>query len=186
MRSLTEKKFLTDKEREHLVSYCERHKGERDPIMFRLTLFSGGRCSEILALKVSDFDFGQHHVTLRGLKGSEDRTIPLSKPFSIEIKEFCDTLKLKGDDRLFPISTARFRQIWYDVRPNPNKSGHSLRHTAGTLLYINCRDIYTVKSFLGHRQIQNTIIYMNYVEGPRKLRSAMRGMWGQRIVDEVG
>ena len=90
MRSLTEKKFLTDIERQHLVDYCERHPGERNTIMFRLTLFSGARCSEILALKLSDFDFLQHNVTLRGLKGSEDRTIPLTKAFSLEIKAYCD------------------------------------------------------------------------------------------------
>jgi integrase len=185
MRSLTEAKFLTDKERKQLTDFLERHQGERDSIMLRMALFTGGRCSEVLAVKVSDLDSGQHHVTLKGLKGSNDRTLPLPKAFSLEVRDFCAANGLKGDDRLFPISSARFRQIWGEIRPNPTKKGHSLRHTAGTLLYINCRDLKAVQAFLGHRQVQNTMIYMNFVEGPRRLRSAMKGMWNQKILEDA-
>lgn len=182
MQALTERKLLADAEREQLVALLERHKGERDSIMLRLMLFTGARSCETLQVRAKDF--GECCVTIRAAKGSNDRTIPLPPKFFREIKEYIQANDIKPNDRLFPISTRHFRRIWDVWRPNSQKGSHTLRHTPATLLYIVSRDILAVKSLLGHKQINNTMVYLNFVEGPRALKRKMKGMWNQRIDSE--
>jgi len=180
MKSITESKFLSDKERDNLVKLLERHKGERDSIMFRLQLYTGARCSEILLLNTKSFSNGCVNVV--ATKKSNDRTIPLSKPFFEEILQYVKDFKVK--DKLFKISSRQYRRLWDVYRPNKNKGTHTLRHTAGILLYINSDNIHIVKTFLGHKQLNNTMVYLEYVEGPRKLRTAMKGMWNNKILED--
>jgi integrase len=180
--SLTEKKFLTDDERDSLIDLLNRHKGERDSIMIRLALFTGARgASEILPIKPKDF--GNNSVTIKASKNSFDRTVPLDVSFFREIQAYISSNNIGRDERIFPISDRQWRRIWDYWRPNPSKGSHCLRHTAGTLLYINCKDLMTVRAFLGHKQINNTMIYLQYVEGVRNLRSKMKGMWKKTIDD---
>jgi integrase len=180
--NLTEKKFLTDDERKSLMELLNRHKGERDSIMIRLALLTGARgASEILPIKPKDF--GNNSVTIKASKNSQDRTIPLDVAFFREIKTYITQQRIGMEDKVFPISDRQWRRIWDYWRPNPTKSSHCLRHTAGTLLYINCKDLMTVKAFLGHKQINNTMIYLQYVEGSRSLRNKMKGMWKNNIDD---
>jgi len=84
---------------------------------------------------------------------------------------------MADDDRLFPIAVRTFRHIWNLYRPNHKKGAHCLRHTYGVRLYQNCENVFTVKSALGHVNIQNTMVYLDFVESQRKLKQAAKGMW---------
>jgi integrase len=183
---LTENKFLTDNETAHLLALLKRHKSERDSIMLRISLYTGARGCELLALTVKDFSSnGKVHIT--GAKGSNSRDVDLNFEdylFSKEVAKYIESEGLKGEDRLFPISTRRLRYIWDFWRSNPNKGIHSIRHTTGLLLYLNSGDINKVKSLLGHRQINNSQIYAEFTHGPRTLKKAMKGMFKKKISDE--
>ena len=159
--ALTENKFLTEEELRQLLNTCERNKHERDSKLIRLAIFTGARSAELLMVM--------------GMKGSNNRTIPLPGNFFKELVEF--TKNLKPDDVIFPITTRMFRKIWDVYRPNPNKGLHSLRHTMGVKLYTKCRDIHVVKTLLGHVSISNTIIYLEFVESIETLRESLKGMW---------
>lgn len=182
MQALTERKLLADTERDRLVTLLERHKGERDSIMLRLMLFTGSRSCEILTIRVKDF--GVYCVTIHAAKGSNDRTVPLAHSFYHEIRAFIQANGLRPNDRLFPISTRHFRRIWDVWRPNATKGSHCLRHTPATLLYINTHDILAVQALLGHKQINNTMVYLHFVDGARALKRKMKGMWKKRIDSE--
>jgi len=38
-----------------------------------------------------------------------------------------------------------------------------------------------VKAFLGHKVLQNTQVYLDFVLGVRELQKQMRGMWANKI-----
>ena len=170
---LTQNKFLNDGEVQQLLKLCNKHKGKRDSIMLRFALFTGARQAEVLDVKKADF--GRGCVTIRGIKGSNNRTAILSPEFFTEISKFMEAMK--DGDSLFPITTRTFRHIWQQWSPNRNKSGHCLRHTFGVRLYNNCEDIHLVKTALGHCSIQNTMKYLEFVESQRQMVTAVQGMW---------
>lgn len=183
---ITENKYLNDSETSHLLGLSKRHKNERDSILLRLALYTGARGCELLKLRPMDFS-KEGNVTISGAKRSNDRTVPLNiedPNFAIEIRRYIESKNLKPDERVFPISTRMLRKIWAFWRSNPNKGVHSIRHTTGILHYLACADIHKVKSLLGHRQINNTQVYMDFCHGPRTLKKSMKGMFKKKINDE--
>ncbi len=177
--TLTRKKFLSDDELTETLALLNRHKGTRDSILIRLALFSGGRSCEVLALKPEDLHAST--VTLYGAKGSNDRTVPLEPVFFAELQAFIQAKGLARNERIFPITTRHFRRIWSHWRPVRNPKLHGLRHTLGVKLYANSRNIHAVKTFLGQKNIKNTMIYLDFVEGANELRSEAEGMWEKKL-----
>jgi len=175
---LTEKKFLSDDELKNLMKLLQRHKGERDSIMIRLALFTGARSVELL--KIRKCDLGKNTVTIEfPAKGSNARTVPVPAEFFKEVAEY-----VKGkasDDVLFPITTRQYRRIWDGFRPARKPKGHALRHTLGVKLYNNKKNIHAVKTFLGHKNIKNTMVYLDFVEGVSTLREETKGMWNKPL-----
>lgn len=169
-------KFLTDKEVEAQLDLLNAHRGERDSIMIRVALYTGGRGCEVLAVTKADLREGA--VFLYGAKGSNDRLVPVPMDFFRELLELAT--HLQAEDRLFPISTRHFRRIWDTWRVAPDKGAHCLRHTLGVRHYANCTDIHATKTVLGHKNIANTMKYLDFVEGQRKLRSTMKGVFNMK------
>ena len=113
---------------------------------------------------MDDIDTYEETVFIRGIKGSNDREIPLPKWL------FRELLNLTPEGvRIFPISYNRLRQIWQLYRPVPKKF-HSLRHTFAIRLYRKTKDIRLVQVALGHRNITNTMIYADYVYSQQELK----------------
>lgn len=185
MSHLNESKFLTDAELKSFLALLDkayatsdyRKLNLRDYLMLKLTLLCGARSVEILGVTPKDFEGGT--VFLRGAKGSSDRTIPLPPAFFKLLKSYSEGIDSTA--RIFPITTRHFRRIWNEYRPNPRKGSKAMRHSAGIRLYAKSRDIRTVKTFLGHIDIRNTMIYMDFVESTSRLRTQMNGMWHEKI-----
>jgi len=169
---LTKDKFLTDEEFSRLMETLQRFKDDHNSLLIRLVLFTGARSVEALQVTPADLEDGA--VFLRGAKGSDDRQAHVPADFFEELTRFAK--KLNKDQRLFPISERHFRRIWDQWRP-VKKGGHCLRHTFGVRLYKQTRDINTVKHALGHRNVQNTMVYLDFVEADEKLKDAVEGMW---------
>lgn len=181
MKQITEKKILTDIEVDNLIAYLERNPKDRDSILIRLTLFTGSRQCEVLAVR--PLDLGEQTVTIYGVKGSHDRTIPIANPLWKDLLDYIENNFIGKSDRIFPISTRHYRRIWDMYRPasSSEKGLHSLRHTFGVKLYNNCKDIKTVQKALGHSQINNTNIYLEYVETTSTLRGKMNNMFKKKL-----
>lgn len=174
MNQLTASKFLSDAELAQLLKLCRKNLGSRDSIMIRFALFTGARGCEILQVRKSDLGEGGT-VSLLGAKGSNNRTLPLPTDFFEELTNYCSDFT--DEDHLFPVAIRTFRWIWSQWRPNQKLGLHSLRHTFGVKLYVNCTDIHAVKTALGHRNIDCTLVYLNYVEGLKVMKTAIRGMF---------
>lgn len=135
--------------------------------MLLLALHLGGRAAEILALRKTDFDQQRGSIFVTGIKGSNDREIPIPKWLALEVRGYLRPMF--PADRIFPITYNRLRQIWLEYRP-VKKTFHCLRHTFALNLFIRERDIKLVQLALGHRSITNTMIYVDFVYSINELR----------------
>lgn len=170
--ALNKNKFLLAPEVEHLRKTIDRtiQTSQRDAFLILIGLETGARAQEILGIGLGDLDTHEKTVFIRGLKGGNDREMPL-RP-----KVFRHLLALAQSSesgRVFEIGYHRLRQIWMEYRP-VKKPFHCLRHTFAIELYKKHRDLRLVQVALGHRNIQNTIIYADYVFQTEELRRMLR------------
>jgi len=166
--ALNKNKYLLPLELEHLENILNKNieKEARNCLALLLALKTGGRAQEILNLKKSSLNSYEESVLILGIKGSNDREIPLHSALFKRLMNYASTVP---GDELFPISYNRFRQIWDLYRPVPKKL-HSLRHTFAIQLYKKTKDIRLVQVALGHRNVMNTMIYADYVYSQTELR----------------
>lgn len=133
-----------------------------EKLCLELLLNTGARTSEVLKLTVQDFDFDSHIVFVRGIKGSSNRSVPVNEDLMKRLKANFGTENLHEKSRPFNFTDRHLRNLWYQVRPC-NKPAHTLRHTYAIEIYKKFRDIRLVQYLLGHRNINNTLVYSNYV-----------------------
>lgn len=166
--ALNKNKYLLDPEIDRLESILETYSesDERNCLILLLTLKTGARAQEILNLRKEDLNSFDETVFIRGLKGSNDREIPLPAPLFKRLFAFS---KKQAGDLIFDISYNRFRQIWEHYRPVPKKL-HSLRHTFAIRLYKKTKDLRLVQVALGHRNIANTMVYADYLYSQSELK----------------
>jgi integrase len=154
---LTPSKFLDDSEVCELLSSLPRG---RNGLLIELALRCGARASELLAISKGDLDSRHRTVFIKGLKGSNDRYVTLPRVFFDKLKYYAD--KQTGP-LVFDIGYTRFHQIWEHYRPASKKKIHALRHTFAINLYKACKDLHIVKQCLGHKSLNNTMIYLDFV-----------------------
>lgn len=155
---LTKDKFLSVNEFEQLDSLLDRVK-DRDAALIKLARVTGARASEILSITREDVNFDEKAIYIRGLKDGRDRQIPIKpETFDWVIKYIP-----------FNISYQRLDQIWAKWKPN-RKKFHALRHTFAVELYKKHKDIKLVQLALGHRSINTTMVYVDYVYSQEELR----------------
>jgi len=165
------KKFLSKSELDHLNTLLKKYfyKDKRNVLLIHFALNTGARASEILNMRYEDFNPGTACVFINTLKAGKPRELPIPKWLFREVR------KLPQDEsgRMFPISYQRLGQIWDMYRPNKNKPFHSLRHTFAMNLFAKTKELRMVQLALGHRSIQNTMIYADYYYTTKELRQKM-------------
>lgn len=171
---LTKAKYLLDPEVDLLNQTLEKFKDSdfRDTTMIWALLHSGARATELLNITADDLDAVEKTVFIRGIKGSNNREIPLP----VWLFKRMEVLA-KGGGRLFPISYNRLRDIWTLYR-GPflmGKKLHALRHTFAITVYRKSKDLRLVQVALGHRSLTNTLIYSQYQYQSAELRKALVG-----------
>jgi integrase/recombinase XerC len=165
--ALTKDKFLSNTEVEMLyktLSLCS----DRDRLLVLTAINTGARATELLSLTKKDLNPSTKSIFIRGIKGSDDREIPLN---SLLFGELQSLFRVQNG---FSISYPRLVQIWNEVRP-VNKTFHSLRHTFAFRLYASSKDILLVQQALGHRSIHSTMIYSKYQYNLSELRRVLDG-----------
>lgn len=181
---ITPAKVLSDTELASLKALCNRYldlkRERRNASIILLTLECGLRASEVLGLTLDDVDFSQKTVYIRSLKGSNARLLParpsLLKAIQANLREDLNTDdlgRLPGETKLFDISYTRLEQIWRMMRPHPKKTLHCLRHTFAVTTFLRTRDIKLVQMALGHRMLQNTMVYVDFIYTQSTMRKAL-------------
>jgi integrase len=152
----------TEKEMDDLIAGC----GKKTSTFLQLLKETAIRCGEANRLEWTDIDFQRRIVTLnKPEKKSKPRIFNASSKL-IAMLNMLPKTKMK----VFPSMLAARRTSFDSSRKrlakklqNPRLlriSFHTFRHWKATLLYHQTKDIIYVKEFLGHRKIENTLLYI--------------------------
>ena len=153
----------------------------RNALIITVILDCGLRSCEALGLRVKDLDVEESTVYIRSYKGSNARELPIKPSVARMLKKFIlghfkkDLWsQLDAEALVFDITYDRLYQIWQWYTPNKDKTFHSLRHTFAVAMYQRTQDVMAVKLALGHRKIDNTMVYVDFVYTQTKMRKLIR------------
>ncbi len=166
--AINKNKYLLDPEYAHLELLLKRYilKDRRNCLIIYIAMHTGARATEILNIEKEDLNVYEQSVFIYGIKGSNDREIPLPDWLFDLLEDYSKTV---SGDKLFDISYHRLRQIWEEYRP-VKKKFHCLRHTFAIRLYKKVKDLRLLQIALGHRNITNTMIYADFVYSQNEMR----------------
>ncbi len=139
----------------------------RDRAILTVFLYAGLRRNELRLLDRSDVDFFERTLLVRFAKGSKWRKLRLNQHAEDALRAYLDD-RLDADPALF-LSARRLRisnrSLNVILDRHAGKVGlthitvHGLRHTFGTALMRQSRDLRVVQRALGHARIETTSIY---------------------------
>jgi len=157
----------TEAEIDSLISGC----GRKTSTFLLLLKETGIRSGEAHKLKWTDIDFESGTVRITPEKGSRARIFKLSN----KLLSMINALKLKSNsDKPFCKHLRTQRRLFAKQRANLARKlqnprliqihFHTFRHWKATTEYAKTRDILHVMNILGHKRIQNTLLYTQLVE----------------------
>jgi type 1 fimbriae regulatory protein FimB len=166
------RKHLTFSEVNKLIAATKGSRNEdRDRCLVLLTFRHGLRVSEACGLKRSQVDIESRVLHVQRLKKGLSTTHPLR---SDEIKVIKSWLKERA--KMEPKTDALFvserrgplnrKTAWLAIRTYGERAGlplnahpHMLRHACGFALADQGADTRLIQDYLGHRNIQHTVMY---------------------------
>lgn len=143
-------------------------EGVRDRLMFEVLYQTGIRSSELVNLKINDFQNGK--IKVLG-KRNKERFIPISHNLSLLVQDYLklrqelDELSeflivLKSGKKLYPKFVYRKINNYLGKATGlRKKSPHVLRHTFATHMLNNGAELEVLKDILGHANLSATQIY---------------------------
>jgi integrase len=154
----------TEEELNNLIAGCNR----KTATFLQLLKETGMRCGEAFMLQWTDFDFENKTVNITPEKGSDPRQLRISmrlvmmlnslphdkaKPFDCSHRHFSRTFRVQRTKIANKLKNDRILKIHF----------HTLRHWKATMEYAKTKDILHVMKMLGHRNIQNTLLYTQLI-----------------------
>jgi integrase len=162
LSSTYHKDSLTEAQRKRLLKLC---KSTRDRAIISLMAWNGLRSIEVLRLTVSDLKFSQGKISVWG-KGKSEKSKDTIKLSSTSKRELLAYLKRKkvNRGRVFPSLTRKelddlINQYFKRLRVKGKFSPHSLRHTAGQVMYDRNIPLELIQKTLRHADMRTTMIY---------------------------
>lgn len=147
--------------------------GLRDQAILELLYSTGMRVSELLALDLSDIDYSNAIVKVRG-KGKKERIIPIGSYAMSALKDYLkrrNELKVKKSNQALFVSergnripdaksiNRRISKYAKLAGLKKNVTAHTFRHTFATHLLNAGADLRSVQELLGHEKLATTQIY---------------------------
>lgn len=159
---LNRTKFLEDTESAALK--LSLRYDNRNDVMVRALMELGCRPQEVINIGKDELFANTNSVLVKGLKGSNDREIPVSPQLMAALLRFVP----------FGIKYRRFEQIWHNYIPKScTKTLKAIRHTFAVSLYRKTKDIKLVQLALGHKSPTSTAVYTDFLYTTEELRKAL-------------
>jgi type 1 fimbriae regulatory protein FimB len=171
-------KFLTFDETKRLFTVI---KDKRDRAIFLIAYRHGLRASEVGLLQTGDLDFKKLRVMIHRLKGSLSGEHPLQPD---EVKALRSHLRNRAHEspilfpsrRALPISRYMLDELMKRYGeaanlPKDKRHFHVLKHSIATHLLDAGAELRFVQDWLGHANIQNTVIYTALVSTSREAKA---------------
>ncbi len=166
--------YLTQDETKRLFAVI---KGKRDRALFSLAYHHGLRASEVGLLQITDLNLKQGRISIHRVKDSSSGVYPLQpsdmKLMRAYLREREDTSPyLFVSNRMVPIHR---HTLWDAMRTYGKRVGlleakrkfHILRHSIAVHLLDAGADVSFVRDWLGHKNIQNKVVYLKYTTATR-------------------
>lgn len=167
------RKYLTGDEVMSLLrSVSSDMTSNRDYCMVGMAFWHGLRVSELISLRLEDYDPLSQCIQVRRLKGGFSTIHPLQPEEIIALQHWLrERMQSPGKEQpwLFlarhggKLSRQRFYQL---LRHYGQKAGlpllinpHMLRHACGFALAERGNDTRLIQDYLGHRNIRHTVLY---------------------------
>ena len=176
-------KIVSKKQQDKILKDC---KSAKYRVIILLMLDCGLRVTEVVRLKLGDFDFMRNDIRIKSLKKrgkDEVRVIPISTRLLEAISFYCRDLKADKEVYLFPSvnRTAKLphlsrKQVWRKL--NKLSDGvvypHMFRHTFASRVVNEGNDLIVAQKLLGHSDIRTTQVYTHVNE--KDLREAINSI----------
>lgn len=188
-------RFLNREEADRLLEACKRSECHEIYGIVATALHTGMRHQEILHLKWDNVDFKRRVVKVESTednptKNYESREIPMS---DFVCKVLSKETRHLGIPYVFPNPEGKKRayvdHLFQKIRERAGVAAcrfHDLRHTFASWLVMSEVDLPSLQRLLGHKNIQNTMIYAHLA--PDHLKWAVARLDGHHLGtnDSVG
>lgn len=161
-------RFLSDEERERLLTACQ---ASRDRRLYSLVLFAlatGARRGELLGLRWQDVDVAERRARLNKTKNKDRRSLSFPGPAGDLLRELAKTPHVSG--YLFGNSAGQPtfpKKPWEEALREAEIEDfrfHDLRHTAASYLAMSGATLPELAAFLGHRTLAMVQRYSHLTE----------------------
>jgi integrase len=159
------REHLTPAEIDRLITAAQRLGRHRDATMILLAYRHGLRVSELVGLRREQVDLRQGllHRRKNGLPSTHPLRGPELRALHKVLRDDPDAAYVFVSERRAPMTTATFRKL---VARAGEAAGlgmpihpHMLRHSTGFKLANDGQDTRAIQLYLGHRNIQHTVLY---------------------------
>ena len=181
-KDLREREYLTEKEVDKICKAARKHSRNpvRDECLMLMMFRHGLRASEAVNMKWEQIDLTAGTLHVARLKGSKNSVHPIS---GVELRLLRKLYKKEDrqrhvflSERKTPIdattvyrmvrSMGKYAGLEFPIHP------HMLRHGCGYYLANKGVDTRAIQMYMGHTNIQNTVIYTQ-LSG-----KSFNGFWG--------
>jgi len=131
----------------------------------------GLRPDEISKLTLRDIDLEHAKLTVPTSKLGASRTLQLKPQVVDLLRDYIVRRKISNIDTRTFATSRKIKDMWRHYRKRAFTKFkdiellkirlYDLRHWFGTMTYVKTRDIFYVKYALGHRRLDNTLIYIH-------------------------
>jgi site-specific recombinase XerD len=134
---------------------------------FYLLAHAGLRSAELLNLRLSDCDLSGQRLRIRNGKGNQDRVVPMTDTLVTILRAYLAVREVAATDHLliyrgvalnYSLIAARLRTFGQQAEIE-SLTSHRLRHTLATMLVNQGMPITSLQKFLGHQDLNMTLIY---------------------------
>jgi integrase/recombinase XerC len=156
------KDSLTEPQRKRLLKLAKK---QRDKALLSLMTLNGLRTIEVLRLTLSDIKIQQGKISVWG-KGKSEKskdTIKLSSTAKREVGTYLKKQKLKKGKVFYDLTRIEMDELinsyFKKLRVKGKFSPHSLRHTAGQLMYEKGIPMELIQKTLRYADMRTTTMY---------------------------
>jgi integrase len=155
------------------ISIIIAHASKKYALIYSIIRDTGLRPVEVSNLSPMVIDLDKGSMNVETAKHGKQRVVRVKNETLAMMKEYMQSHNFDLKEKLFPSSNVisntygRLRTSIARKLKNPKIQKmrlYDLRHYYATNLYHNTKDILLTKEKLGHRSIQNTLIYTHLVD----------------------
>ena len=167
--------YLTEDMELDLLVYLEKNEQYKARDIIKCLIDLGCRVNELLNLEKRFIDFDNNQINFIDRKNDQAVAVPMTQKVSWLLKPFYDSCK--DTDKLFNLNYSELNAIWQKARKDLGYADkkfytiHLCRHTCASRLVQRGVPILLVKDWLGHEDIENTMIYAHLA--PKALHSVV-------------